>query len=100
MTALEAMYYGKPVIVPPVGGIVELVENNISGFCADAQNINGIISRIQCLANNKIAYGRMSVAALERARHFTQATFRDNIIMTIQSLTRESNKEIYAFANI
>lgn len=46
LTLLEAMAYGIPVICPPVGGPVELVENGKNGFCVDPRNIDELIDKI------------------------------------------------------
>lgn len=32
ISALEAMYFGKPIITTPAGGMVDLIENNVNGF--------------------------------------------------------------------
>lgn len=46
LTLLEAMSYGLPVICPPVGGPIELVENDKNGFCVDSGNIDELIKKI------------------------------------------------------
>jgi L-malate glycosyltransferase len=84
MTALEAMYYGIPVIVPPVGGIVELVQNGINGFCVDASNTDLVSAFIQRLSHDRPLYERMSDAAYTRASCFTQEKFSKGILQVIE----------------
>ena len=38
LTILEAMAFGIPVIVPPVGGPAELVTNSVEGFTVDSRD--------------------------------------------------------------
>lgn len=39
LTILEGMAYQLPAIVPPVGGVIELVEENKNGFLIDSKDI-------------------------------------------------------------
>ncbi len=70
MTALEGMAYGLPVIVPPIGGIAELVVHGESGFHCDAYDIDGLVKHINQLAVSPETYGRMSEAAQSRAAKY------------------------------
>lgn len=46
LTLLEAMAYRIPVIGPPVGGPLELIEEGYNGFCVDARDIVSLQDRI------------------------------------------------------
>jgi glycosyltransferase involved in cell wall biosynthesis len=49
LTVLEALTYGIPVIVPPTGGVIELVKDGYNGFMvdpADQRKLTDTISRI------------------------------------------------------
>jgi len=100
MTALEAMYYGKPVIVPVVGGITELVEHGISGYCIDANRIDEVAEKIQKLCQNKELYGKMSEAAYERAALFSQGSFRNGIIQVTNKVAKETSPQKLKLANV
>ena len=89
MTVLEAMYYGRPVIVPPVGGVVELVENTITGFHADSRDIPGLVRKIKCLSADAGLYKQMSAAALARAASFRQDLFDKAVVDCFQKLTEK-----------
>jgi len=39
LTILEGMAYGLPAIVPPVGGVVELIEEAKNGYLIDSKNV-------------------------------------------------------------
>lgn len=100
MTALEAMSYGKPVIVPTVGGITELVEHGISGYCIDANRIDELTEKIQKLSQNKELYGKMSEAAYERAALFSQGSFRNGIIQVANKVVKEKSPQKLKLANV
>ena len=56
LTILEAMTYGIPVITPPVGGIIELVDDGFNGFCVDSRDMNLLKNKIDLLLDNNELY--------------------------------------------
>ncbi len=70
MTALEGMAYGLPVVVPPVGGIAEIVEDSVSGFHRDVRDLDSLADTVTALANNPQLYESMAANALKRANDF------------------------------
>lgn len=70
LTALEAMCYGVPVIVPPVGGIAELVQHGVNGFRIDVREFITIKSTIKRLWSSSDEYQRFSVNAKKRILDF------------------------------
>ncbi len=83
MTALEAMVYGKPVIVPPVGGIAELVPKNRGGFQIDSRKLNDLISCINLLKDDTVLYKELVDQAVQRASEFSGASFKKNILSVV-----------------
>lgn len=79
MTVLEAMSYRKPVIVPPVGGISELVKDEVEGFLVDSKNMDLLCERLQMLAGLPLMYRRMSVAAFYRSLQYSTTQFSQSI---------------------
>ena len=59
LTALEAMAFGLPVIVPTVGGIAEMVEDGVNGWKIDVQDLDVIVMRIEEMLNDREEYGRL-----------------------------------------
>lgn len=88
MTILEAMYYRKPVIVPPVGGITELVEDGQQGFRTVARPLTQLREQVQLLAACPDLYNRLSVSAFRKAHQFTPALFSKGIRMAFRAGTR------------
>lgn len=70
LTALEAMCYGVPVIVPPVGGIAEVVQHGVNGFRIDVREFITIKSTIKRLWSSSDEYQRFSVNAKKRILDF------------------------------
>lgn len=56
LTVLEGLSYGIPAIVPPVGGITELVDETINGLKVDVNNKELLIKSIISILNNDIVY--------------------------------------------
>jgi glycosyltransferase involved in cell wall biosynthesis len=86
MTVLEAMTYGLPVIVPPVGGVRELVVEGVNGFLVDYRALPTIAERIWQLANDPRLYRRLSQQAILRSESFSARQFRTSIRTTIAGL--------------
>jgi len=57
---LEAMSYGKPVIVTPVGGILEIVKHEKNGILIEPKNVNEIVSAIKRLDRDYNLFYRIS----------------------------------------
>jgi L-malate glycosyltransferase len=83
MTALEAMVYGKPSIVPPVGGITELIEEGVQGYRISSYDMERIVTAIDGLKSNATKYQSFSQNALERSKAFTQTMFRNNLWLAL-----------------
>jgi glycosyltransferase involved in cell wall biosynthesis len=80
MTVLEAMYYGKPVIVPPVGGVTELVKNDENGFLTDSRDCEQLSRQIKLLSKNARLYHQFAVTSKNRAAFFTEFHFDPNLV--------------------
>jgi len=49
VTLMEAMSVGLPVVSTTVGGVTELVEDGINGFCVAPGDVDGLVNRIDRL---------------------------------------------------
>jgi len=70
LTALEAMCYGVPVIVPPVGGIAEVVQHGVNGYRIDVRDFVAIKTTIKRMWKTPRAYQRFSLNARKRIQDF------------------------------
>lgn len=79
LTALEAMSYGLPVIVPPVGGIAEVVQDGVDGKHIDVTHKEKLISSIEEMYQNTPLYRKMSKNALLRSAYFNSSRFKASL---------------------
>jgi L-malate glycosyltransferase len=82
LTILEAITYGIPVIVPPVGGITELVDDGKNGFKVDPENMEVLKEKILYILKDKQNYLRMSGCA----RSIAQGYSNENLISKIEEV--------------
>ncbi len=66
LTAAEAMAAGLPVIVPTVGGIAEIVEEDRGGYHHDVADLDAIEQRVRSLLTDRPLYLAQARAALCR----------------------------------
>ncbi len=78
MTILEAMNYGIPVIVPPKGGVTELVKEGYNGFQIESNDLELISRRIIELFTTPTLYNSMAIHAKKKSKEFSvhQMQFR------------------------
>jgi glycosyltransferase involved in cell wall biosynthesis len=86
LTILEGMAYGLPAIVPPVGGVVELVEKGKNGFLTDSKNLIKISNQLQLLFSDQNLYQTMRKNALEKSKFFCEEYFENESIRLISKL--------------
>lgn len=84
MTILEAMHYGIPTIVPPVGGPVELVESGKNGYLISSQYLDEIQMAIEQMAKHEHIYDSFVRGALLKSKAFSSFKFDKGILDTLQ----------------
>lgn len=80
LTILEGMSFGLPVIVPPVGGPVEIVENECEGYLISCYETQRIVDSIKKMAADSELYNYFSNNAIAKAKFFSLSEFEKNII--------------------
>ncbi|MBP8238642.1 MAG: glycosyltransferase family 4 protein [Saprospiraceae bacterium] len=75
LTAIEAMAFGLPLIVPPVGGIAELVDEGLNGFKRDVCRLDEVSDALKTILENEHLYTSMCTIARERAAQYSEAAF-------------------------
>lgn len=71
LTILEGMYYGLPAIVPPVGGITELVQEGQNGLKIDSRDFEKIKEGLTYILEDDERYQKMSQNALKKSSEFS-----------------------------
>lgn len=79
LTAIEAMAYGLPVIVPPVGGISELVQNAHNGYKVDSRNSFELHEKLNKILGDKKHYEMLRTNCFEAIKKYKEDTFKDQI---------------------
>lgn len=79
MTVLEGMTAGLPVIVPTVGGIAELVDDDINGYKIDVQQLDVIAERINYMLSSIDIYSRLAKGALATAALYSNKNMCEGI---------------------
>ena len=79
LTALEAMVFGLPVVVPTVGGIAEMVEDGVNGWKMDVQELDEIAKRIDEMLSDRELYVRLSEGAVEQAKRYSAREMVDRM---------------------
>lgn len=85
LTILEAMAYGLPVIVPQVGGVVELVEEGKNGFLIDSKNITLLSEKLSMMLENATVYDQMSRHAVAKSAFFSETYFESQAIALLSN---------------
>lgn len=78
LTLLEAMAYRIPVIGPPVGGPLELIENGYNGFCIDARDIVSLQDKISHIFKSD-NYNKYSMNSYKKSLKFDFNRMIDSI---------------------
>ena len=80
LTILEALSFGIPVIVPPVGGPSEIVADGKEGYLMSSYEIDAIAKKIEYLFNNPEKCMELSNNAKLRAHYFNEENFNTAMI--------------------
>ena len=88
---LEAMAAGKPLIASNVGGICDLVINNINGFLVPPADVGALTEKILTLLKNKKLASHMGEVNKEKARNFSWEKIVTRLEEVYHQLVSEKN---------
>jgi glycosyltransferase involved in cell wall biosynthesis len=88
LTIIEGMAYGNPAIVPPVGGITEVVNDDQNGYQLSSTDLEKIVSKIRHLSADNIAFSRLSNNALRMIDSFSETLFINKNIEILNLLNK------------
>ncbi len=80
LTIIEAMAFGIPAIVPPIGGPAEIVTDDREGYQISSCNIQEISQRIIGLSKDREKCMQLSKAAKKRSSFFSEEKFEEEIM--------------------
>jgi glycosyltransferase involved in cell wall biosynthesis len=90
LTIIEALSFGIPVIVPPVGGPAESISDFIEGFYIDSRDLSALTKAVLALADDPILAMKMSRAALNCSKNFTYESYSKRLR---EIITKVNNQE-------
>jgi glycosyltransferase involved in cell wall biosynthesis len=94
LTAVEAAFFGVPVIAARKGGLPEIVVDGVTGFLVDAQSPAQLADRLERLLASSELRRRMGMAARERAAlHFSRERFIDDFRRLLSCLESRAHVE-------
>lgn len=70
MSIMEAMAVGKPVVAQRNGGVPELVDDNVNGFCFKTDSIDNMVVCIERLLRDPEMREEFGKKALEKSKSF------------------------------
>ncbi|AOK07140.1 glycosyltransferase family 4 protein [Burkholderia sp. AU19243] len=73
IAALEAMFYGVPVVATRVGGLAELVDDGVTGYLVEPDDAPALARAMHAIASDPALRERMGRAARERAQRLYAA---------------------------
>lgn len=83
LTIIEAMAFGIPVIVPPVGGPAEIVRDCLEGYCISSYETSAITKKIKELSQNESLCNKLSINAKKRSADFSEEVFEQQLIKVL-----------------
>lgn len=84
LTIIEGMAYGLPAIVPPVGGILEVIQDGVTGYAVDSSNREELNKKLSALMQNSREYHSFSEAACQRLQMFREKNMLDKVNAVIR----------------
>jgi D-inositol-3-phosphate glycosyltransferase len=89
LVALEAAACGTPVVAAAVGGLTTLVEDGRTGLVVDPSTPDAFAEAVSVVLADPQLAGRLSTAAVVRARRYTWAQAASLLRATYEELTAE-----------
>lgn len=80
LTIIEAMSYGIPVIVPPVGGPSEIVTDGVEGYLISSYEVDTMAQKIMELSRHEKQCLILSENAKKRSLDFSEEVFNKEVL--------------------
>lgn len=89
--SLEAMFLGKPVIASNIGGIPELIKDNLNGFLADRDKPEQFAQKIIWLLKNNVKAELMGEKAKESVKCLLEKNQAKEIVSLYNNIISKTN---------
>lgn len=92
IVAVEASASGLPAVTSNVGGLVDIVDEGVTGFQIRPNDVDTLCTRLRTLVDNKDLRDRMGLAARKRAEaRFDARKNGERLVQILQAIWRESH---------
>ena len=88
MVVMEAFAHGLPVITTDQAGAVDFVQHGVNGLVVPARDSNALRDALQWCLDNRARLHEMRLAALETAKRWQWADYRQALISGIAAALR------------
>lgn len=66
LSVIEAQCLGTPVLGARIGGIPELIENNVTGMTFESRNVNDLTSKLEAMWQHTFDYKEIAITSQKR----------------------------------
>lgn len=80
LVLLEAMGAGIPVVSSRVGGAIDIVEEGVSGYTFDVDDVEGLVRGVAACVSEPAHLDAMKTAARKRAEYYSWTTIMDELV--------------------
>jgi glycosyltransferase involved in cell wall biosynthesis len=80
LVLLEAMGAGIPVVSSRVGGAIDIVEEGVSGYTFDVDDVEGLVRGVAACVREPGHLHAMKTAARKRAEYYSWTTIMDELV--------------------
>jgi len=96
MSVLESQMLGTPVIGANIGGIPELIENNIDGLLFEPGNARDLANKINFLYSNRIILQQFSEKCISKVNMFSVENYYKKLFEVYNlALEKRSKSEVF-----
>ncbi|MBO7344633.1 MAG: glycosyltransferase, partial [Clostridia bacterium] len=88
VASLEAMYCGLPLITSNIRGLVDIMENDVSGFMHPCYDVDGFSNSIELLSNDAELCKRMGLRNQEEVKPYCLDRTKMEILTLIEETLR------------
>ena len=88
--AVESMAFGRPVVASELGGLTEIIKNDIGGYLFKVGNKNDLVLKISLLLNDKYLLQEKSIEAFECFKiRFSESVYVEKFSETFEQILQQ-----------
>lgn len=88
---VESMMFAKPAVACRVGGMVEVIEDGVSGLLAEVDDVASLLAALERLISDPALRARLGAAARARyERHFSPQPMAEGIVAIMRAASQRA----------